>query len=52
MSGLNKSEIARRMGTTVQSLQQYLNGRRGNPGLLWFLKLAAVCNAKVTLERL
>lgn len=49
-SGLSISEVARRMGVTTNAIRQYLHGRRNKPSLLWFVRLAAVCGAQVTLE--
>ena len=47
-SGLSQSEIARRLGIKLQSLNQYRYRRR--PGLIWFAKLAAVCGAEVEVR--
>jgi hypothetical protein len=48
--GLSISEASRRMGVTTQTIRQYLAGRRSRPSLLWFVKLASICGAKVTIE--
>ena len=44
-SGLTKSEIARRLGIRLQSLNQY--SRRKKPGVIWLAKLAEVCGARL-----
>jgi hypothetical protein len=49
-SGLTISSAARKLGINSASLRQYINGRRGRPSLLWFLRFAAICGAKVTIE--
>jgi hypothetical protein len=49
-SGLTISAASRRLGINPASLRQYINGRRGRPSLLWFLRFAAICGAKVTIE--
>ena len=48
--GLTTNEAASRLGINAASLRQYVNGRRGKPSLLWFLKFAALCGARVTIE--
>ena len=49
-SGLSTNEAARRLGIHPASLRQYLNGRRGRPSLIWFLRFASLIGAKVTIE--
>lgn len=49
-AGLSVAEASRRMGVVPNSLRQYLSGARQKPSLLWFLKFAAVCGARVSLE--
>lgn len=49
-SGLSRAEICRRLGTTTNSLRQYLRGRRSKPSLKWFVRLAEACGARVTVE--
>lgn len=49
-AGLSIGEASRRLGIDANSISQYLNGRRKRPSLIWFLKLAALCNATVTIE--
>jgi hypothetical protein len=43
-------EAARRMGTSDQSLRQYLKGRRSKPSLYWFVKLVEACGGRVLVE--
>lgn len=47
-SGLSQSEIARRLGIKLQSLNQYRFRRR--PGLKWIVRLADVTGAKIYVE--
>ena len=47
-SGLSKSEVARRLGIKLQSLNQY--HRRRRPGALWLAKLAEACGGRLLLE--
>ena len=47
-SGLSQSEISRRLGIKLQSLNQYK--RRKRPGLVWFTKLAEACGGRVVVE--
>ena len=47
-SGLSKSEIARRLGIKLQSLNQY--SRRTRPGVIWLARLAEVCGGRVIVE--
>lgn len=49
-SGMSIEEAARRLGVTSNTIRQYLSGRRTRPSLLWFVRLAALCGAKVTVE--
>ena len=49
-AGLSVAETARRLGVSDSSLRQYLLGKRSNPSLMMFLKICAVCNAKVSVE--
>jgi len=49
-AGLSISEASRRMGCGHNTISQYINKRRSKPSLLWFLRLAAVCGAKVSIE--
>ena len=48
--GLTISEMARRMDVTPQCIRQYIHGRRRNPSLKWFIKLAELAGARVTIE--
>ena len=47
-SGLSQSEIARRLGIKLQSLNQYRRRRR--PGLIWFAKLVTACGAELNVR--
>lgn len=47
-SGLSKSEIARRLGIKLQSLNQY--PRRRRPGVIWLAKLAEACGGRLVVE--
>lgn len=49
-AGLSIGEASRRLGIDANSISQYLNGRRSRPSLIWFLKIAALCGATVTIE--
>ena len=49
-AGLSISEAARRMGNGPNTISQYINKRRCRPSLLWFIKFAELCGAKVTIE--
>lgn len=49
-AGLSTEEASRRLGVTSNTIRQYLHGRRTKPSLLWFIKLATLCGAKVTIE--
>lgn len=48
--GLTIGEASRRMGVTTNTIRQYLRGRRNKPSLIWFIRLADLCGAKVTIE--
>jgi hypothetical protein len=48
--GLSVNEAASRLGVTSNAIRQYLKGRRAKPSLMWFIRLAEVCGAKVTVE--
>ena len=47
-SGLSQSELARRLGIRLQSLNQYR--RRKRPGVIWLAKLAEVCGGRLVVE--
>lgn len=48
--GLSVNEAARLMGTNPNSIRQYLRGRRNKPSLRWFVALAELCGARVSIE--
>lgn len=47
-SGLSQSELARRLGIRLQSLNQYR--RRKRPGVVWLAKLAEACGGRLYVE--
>ena len=47
-SGLSMSEIARRLGIRLQSLNQYRHRRK--IGLIWLTRLAEACGGRVVVE--
>jgi hypothetical protein len=49
-SGLSAGEVARRLGISSNAVRQYLRGRRSKPSLIWFIRLAELCGARVTIE--
>jgi DNA-binding NarL/FixJ family response regulator len=49
-AGFSINEAARRLGVTPNAVRQYIRGRRNKPSLSWFLKLATLCGAKVSIE--
>jgi hypothetical protein len=48
--GLSVNEASRRMGVTQNAVRQYIVGRRTKPSLLWFVKFAELCGARVVVE--
>lgn len=48
-SGMTTRQVADAMGVLPNSIQQVLSGRRRKPSLLWFLKVAEICGASLTL---
>jgi hypothetical protein len=48
--GLTPNEVARRMGVSSNAIRQYLRGRRNRPSLIWFVRLAELCGARVLIE--
>lgn len=49
-AGLPSSEIARRLGIRVQSLNQYRYLRRKRPSIQWMSRLAQACGGRLILE--
>lgn len=49
-SGQSSGEVARKMGVSPNSVRQYINGRRCRPSLIWFVRLAELCGARVIVE--
>lgn len=49
-SNMSLGAVAQRLGVTPNAIRQYLKGRRNKPSLLWFVRLAEVCGAKVSIE--
>jgi DNA-binding transcriptional regulator YdaS (Cro superfamily) len=48
--GLSVGEASRRLGVTTNSVRQYLHGRRNKPSLMWFVRFAEICGARVVVE--
>lgn len=48
--GLSTNEVAKRMGVTQNAVRQYIRGRRNRPSLIWFIRLAELCGARVVIE--
>jgi hypothetical protein len=48
--GLSVNEAARMLGLSPNSLRQYMKGRRKKPSLWWFIRLAELCGARVSVE--
>jgi DNA-binding CsgD family transcriptional regulator len=48
--GLSIGEVSRRLGVTTNSVRQYLRGRRNKPSLMWFVRFAEICGARVVIE--
>jgi len=49
-AGLSIAEASRRLGNGPNTISQYINKRRCRPSLLWFIKFAELCGAKVSIE--
>jgi len=49
-SGHSKAEIARRMGSSPETLGQYIYGRRRRPSFSFVARLAAACGARIKIE--
>lgn len=49
-AGFSLNETASRLGVVPNSVRQYVNGRRLRPSLMWFIRFAETCGAKVTIE--
>lgn len=49
-AGLSAREAAFRLGLSPNAVQQYLSNRRCRPSLLWFLRLANLCGARVVIQ--
>lgn len=47
---LSPRQASRALGLGDNAVQQYVYGRRCRPSLLWFLRLANLCGARVVLE--
>lgn len=48
--GQTTRSAAQSLGTSDQSLRQYLKGRRGKPSLYWFIKFCEACGARLMVE--
>lgn len=49
-AGMSQAEVARRLGITPQSLNQYFTHRRERPSIIWIARLAEVCGARLLVE--
>jgi len=50
-SGVSHRELAKRLGISYSSIQQYLSGRRmKSPSIEWLARVAAVCDARIVVE--
>jgi hypothetical protein len=49
-AGISIMEASRRMGSSDQSLRQYLNGRRSAPSLYWFTRFVEACGGRIQVE--
>jgi hypothetical protein len=49
-AGLSIAGASRSMGCGANTISQYINKRRCRPSLLWFLKFAELCGARITIE--
>lgn len=49
-SGMSIEEASRRLGVTSNTIRQYLHGRRTKPSLFWFVRLATLCGASVSIQ--
>lgn len=47
---LTVRDVAKALGVTDEAVRQYVRGRRKNPSLMWFLRLAELTGCSVTLE--
>ena len=49
-ANLTEAGLAERLGVTRQTLHQYRHSRRKRPSILWLVKLAQACGAKIVVE--
>jgi hypothetical protein len=49
-SGLIQADVARRLGITNQSVDQYRRSARSNPSVKWLIRYLQVCGAKLVVE--
>jgi hypothetical protein len=49
-AGLSIGAAARLLQVNPESLRQYVNGRRKDPGLVWFTKIVTLCGGRVLIE--
>lgn len=49
-SGKSLGLLAQELGVTPNAVRQYVRGRRSRPSLIWFIRLAELCGAKVSIE--
>ena len=48
-AGKTVAGVAKELGTSPNNVSQYINGRRA-PGLMWFLKVCAICGVAVKID--
>jgi hypothetical protein len=48
--GLSPGDAARQLGVTPNAVRQYIRGRRNKPSLIWFIRFAELCGARILVE--
>lgn len=49
-SGKSLGVLSDSLGVTRNAVRQYIRGRRNKPSLIWFVRLAEACGARVSIE--
>ncbi len=49
-AGLTQAEVARRMGVTINTVNQYRWLRKKRPSIRWITRLAEACGARLVVE--